>query len=85
MVAVVAVGGRLGAGDAALAQLAAMGDEVDEHAEEGTTRMKSVHAAFAQPDRSSRPKTSERMMTSVQIQATQKKKITMVQKMSKNG
>ena len=47
--------------------------------------MKIVQRAFAQPEWSRRLKLSDRAMIRTQIQATQRKKMDIVHKMSRNG
>ena len=51
----------------------------------GSTIMKTTQAAFAQPEMSSRRKTSLRIRTIIQIQMTQLKKRIIVQNTSMNG
>ena len=51
----------------------------------GSTIMNSAQAALPQPERSCRRKTSISTVTRIQIQITQKKKISIDQKTSMNG
>ena len=51
----------------------------------GSTITNTVHPAFAHPDSSARPNTSTSTVTTMKIQITQVKKMSIVQKISRNG